>query len=130
VRNRNQEQENNGNNTFTNIAHCRPLLSPGDIPAFIVAVQSASHTLARLAPRYGVAFDGGTQIKNGAQSFLRDYFHLTLGELGFATRSAILGCVSGPPLGVGVIDSLFDRSALAGLGDLKYNTACPNCSPT
>jgi len=75
-------------------------------------VQSASHTLARLAPSYGVAFDGGTQIKNGAQSFLRDYFHLTLGELGFATSSAILGCVAGPTLGASLCDRLGRRSTL------------------
>ena len=60
----------------------------------------------------GFLFGYDLLIINGAQIFLRDYFHLTPGELGFATSSAILGCVAGPTLGASLCDRLGRRSTL------------------
>lgn len=49
---------------------------------------------------------------SGAQIFLRDYFHLDAGQLGFAVSSAMLGCMAGPILGAWVCDFLGRKKTL------------------
>ena len=65
-----------------------------------------AYFVAFVAAVGGFLFGYDLLIINGAQIFLRDYFHLTPGELGFATSSAILGCVAGPTLGASLCDRL------------------------
>src|SRR5262245_34653563 len=71
-----------------------------------------AYFVAFVAAVGGFLFGYDLVIINGAQIFLRDHFHLTAGELGFATSSAILGCVAGPALGASLCDRLGRKSTL------------------
>src|SRR5438132_1018573 len=71
-----------------------------------------AYFVAFVAAVGGFLFGYDLLIINGAQIFLREYFHLTPGELGFATSSAILGCVAGPTLGATLCDRLGRKSTL------------------
>lgn len=48
----------------------------------------------------------------GAQIFVRKYFDLSAGQFGFATSSAILGCILGPTLGAYLCDKIGRKSVL------------------
>jgi SP family arabinose:H+ symporter-like MFS transporter len=52
----------------------------------------------------GFLFGYDLVIISGAQLFLRDQFALSDAQYGFATGSAILGCIAGPFLGMGLCD--------------------------
>src|SRR5262249_61672054 len=71
-----------------------------------------TYFVAFVAAVGGFLFGYDLLIINGAQIFLRDHFHLTPGELGFATSSAILGCIAGPTLGAYLCDRLGRKSTL------------------
>jgi SP family arabinose:H+ symporter-like MFS transporter len=60
----------------------------------------------------GFLFGYDLLIMTGAQLFLKDYFHLDAGQLGFAVSSAMLGCIAGPILGSWVCDSLGRKRTL------------------
>jgi SP family arabinose:H+ symporter-like MFS transporter len=76
------------------------------------AGRGYAYFVAFVAAVGGFLFGYDLLIINGAQIFLRDYFHLSPGELGFATSSAILGCVAGPTLGAYLCDRLGRKSTL------------------
>ncbi len=48
----------------------------------------------------------------GANTFLRDYFHLSDAAFGFATSSGVLGCVAGPFLGAWMSDRYGRKKSL------------------
>lgn len=78
--------------------------------------------IAFVASLGGFLFGYDLVIISGAQIFIRDQFALTAREFGFATSSALLGCVAGPYLGAQVSDrfgrkdSLLLAASLFGVG--------------
>jgi len=64
--------------------------------------------IAFVASLGGFLFGYDLVIISGAQIFLRDQFKLTPGQFGFATSSAMLGCIVGPASGAWLCD-LFGR---------------------
>jgi SP family arabinose:H+ symporter-like MFS transporter len=58
----------------------------------------------------GFLFEYDLVIISGAQIFVRDQFGLTPQQFGFATSSALLGCIAGPFLGARICDR-FGRKA-------------------
>jgi MFS family permease len=65
------------------------------------AVKTTRYPLyvAFVASLGGFLFGYDLVIISGAQLFLRDQFVLTPQQFGFATSSALLGCIAGPLLG-------------------------------
>ena len=68
--------------------------------------------IAFVASLGGFLFGYDLVIISGAQIFIRDQFALTPREFGFATSSAILGCIAGPFLGGRISDRLGRKAAL------------------
>lgn len=62
--------------------------------------------LAFVAAVGGFLFGFDLGMIGAANVFLRDQFQLTNSELGFATASAVLGCVFGPSIGVWLCDAI------------------------
>jgi SP family arabinose:H+ symporter-like MFS transporter len=60
--------------------------------------------IAFVASLGGFLFGYDLVIISGAQIFLRDQFKLTLAQFGFATSSAMLGCIVGPASGARLCD--------------------------
>src|SRR5580658_7511698 len=60
----------------------------------------------------GFLFGYDLVIISGAQIFLREQFALTPRQFGFATSSAILGCIAGPFLSAQISDRLGRKAAL------------------
>ena len=60
----------------------------------------------------GFLFGYDLVIISGAQIFLREQFHLEGFAFGFATSSAILGCIAGPFLGAWLCDAIGRRQTL------------------
>src|SRR5262249_59647897 len=87
-----------------------------ELPVLSASAKQAgpgyAYFVAFVAAVGGFLFGYDLVIINGAQIFLRDYFHLTPGELGFATSSAILGCFAGPTLGASLCDRLGRKTTL------------------
>lgn len=80
--------------------------------------------IAFVASLGGFLFGYDLVIISGAQIFIRDQFRLTPEQFGFATSSAILGCMLGPVFGARISDqfgrkaALFIAAALFALGAL------------
>ena len=78
----------------------------------------------------GFLFGYDLVIISGAQIFLREQFNLNDAQFGFATTSAILGCIAGPFLGAWMCDkfgrkrTLIFSSLLFGINAI--GTALPN----
>ena len=78
----------------------------------------------------GFLFGYDLAIVCGANLYLKEVFHLSSAEFGFATGSAALGCILGPFLGAWMCDALgrnrtmIVACALLGIGSLF--TAIPN----
>ncbi len=68
--------------------------------------------IAFVASLGGFLFGYDLVIISGAQIFLRDQFALTPRGFGFATSSAILGCIAGPFLGGWISDRLGRKATL------------------
>jgi SP family arabinose:H+ symporter-like MFS transporter len=66
--------------------------------------------IAFVAAFGGFLFGYDLVIISGAQIFIRDQFGLTPGQFGFATSSALLGCIAGPFYGAWISDR-FGRKA-------------------
>ena len=60
----------------------------------------------------GFLFGFDLVIISGVQLFLRDQFSLTPAQFGFATSSAILGCILGPSLGAWLCDRIGRKGTL------------------
>src|SRR5579864_3253869 len=60
----------------------------------------------------GVLFGYDLVIISGVQLFLREQFRLSPAQFGFATSSAILGCILGPSLGAWLCDRLGRKATL------------------
>ena len=74
------------------------------------ARQGYAFYIAFVASLGGFLFGYDLVIISGAQIFLRDQFALTPQQFGFATSSAILGCIAGPACGGWMCDR-FGRKA-------------------
>lgn len=78
----------------------------------------------------GFLFGYDLAIIAGAQIFLREYFHLSPGQFGFATSSAVLGCIAGPFLGSHLCDRIGRKRTLLVAAGLfaagTIGTAVPN----
>lgn len=68
--------------------------------------------IAFVASLGGFLFGYDLVIIAGAQIFIRDQFALTAREFGFATSSALLGCVAGPFLGARISDRFGRKASL------------------
>jgi sugar porter (SP) family MFS transporter len=68
--------------------------------------------IAFVASLGGFLFGYDLVIISGAQIFLRDQFALGPREFGFATSSALLGCIAGPFLGGWISDRLGRKATL------------------
>jgi SP family arabinose:H+ symporter-like MFS transporter len=68
--------------------------------------------IAFVAALGGVLFGYDLVIISGAQLFLREQFHLTDVQFGFATSSAIFGCIAGPFLGSWLCDYIGRKKTL------------------
>jgi MFS family permease len=60
----------------------------------------------------GFLFGYDLSVSSGAMIFLRREFHLTPYQMGFATGSALLGCMLGPVCGGWLSDVVGRRKAL------------------
>lgn len=78
----------------------------------------------------GFLFGYDLAIIAGAQIFLRDYFHLNPGQYGFATSSAILGCILGPTLGASLSDRVGRKVVLLTAGLLFIAGALGTALPS
>ena len=76
------------------------------------AGRSYAFFVAFVASMGGFLFGYDLVIISGAQIFLREQFHLTPAQFGFATSSAILGCIAGPSLGAWLCDRIGRKNAL------------------
>jgi MFS transporter, SP family, arabinose:H+ symporter len=86
--------------------------------------------VAFVASAGGFLFGYDLAIVSGANLYLKDVFHLSPAEFGFATASAALGCLLGPFLGLWMCDA-FGRNrtmmlACILLGVSALFTAIPN----
>ena len=70
------------------------------------------YLVAFVASVGGFLFGYDLVIISGAQLFLQEEFGLSGAQLGFATSSAVLGCIAGPFLGALLCDRLGRRNAL------------------
>ena len=77
---------------MTQIEHPRRVISP--------------YRLAFVASIGGFLFGFDLGMIGAANVYLRDQFHLTDAQFGFATASAVLGCVFGPILGGWLCDAI------------------------
>ena len=68
--------------------------------------------IAFVASLGGFLFGYDLVIIAGAQIFIRDQFALTPREFGFATSSALMGCIAGPFLGARISDRLGRKASL------------------
>jgi SP family arabinose:H+ symporter-like MFS transporter len=68
--------------------------------------------IAFVASLGGFLFGYDLVIIAGAQIFIHDQFALTAREFGFATSSALLGCIAGPFLGARISDRFGRKSSL------------------
>lgn len=68
--------------------------------------------IAFVASLGGFLFGYDLVIISGAQIFVRDQFGLTPQQFGFATSSALLGCIAGPFLGARICDRFGRKAAL------------------
>jgi sugar porter (SP) family MFS transporter len=66
----------------------------------------------------GFLFGYDLVIISGAQIFIRDQFGLTPSQFGFATSSALLGCIAGPSLGAWLCDQIGRKGTLLVAGGL------------
>jgi len=88
------------------------------------------HLAATIAALGGLLFGYDLSIISGAMIFLKREFGLTENQVGFATSSALLGCIAGPFLGATLADrigrkkSLFLSALLFGTGAI--GTALPH----
>jgi SP family arabinose:H+ symporter-like MFS transporter len=86
--------------------------------------------IAFVASVGGFLFGYDLAIVCGANLYLKEVFHLSPTEFGFATGSAALGCIAGPFLGVWMCDAMGRNRTMAaacvllGIGSLL--TALPN----
>lgn len=86
--------------------------------------------IAFIASAGGFLFGYDLAIISGANLYLKEVFHLSPAEFGFATGSAALGCLLGPFLGLWMCDAfgrnrtLIVACVLLGVGSLF--TAIPN----
>ena len=78
----------------------------------VAARERFAFYIAFVASLGGFLFGYDLVIISGAQIFLREQFALTPGQFGFATSSAILGCIAGPFLSALISDRLGRKSAL------------------
>lgn len=62
--------------------------------------------LAFVAAIGGFLFGFDLGLIGATNIYLRDQFHLTDGEFGFVTASAVLGCIIGPPIGFWFCDAI------------------------
>ncbi len=76
------------------------------------AGRSYAFFVSFVASLGGFLFGYDLVIISGAQIFLREQFHLTPAQFGFATSSAILGCIAGPSLGAWLCDWIGRKNAL------------------
>lgn len=74
--------------------------------------RSYAFFVSLVASLGGFLFGYDLVIISGAQIFLREQFHLTPTQFGFATSSAILGCIAGPSLGAWLCDAMGRKNAL------------------
>jgi MFS family permease len=79
-------------------------------PALEQARQGYAWFVAFVASVGGFLFGYDLVIISGAQIFLRDQFQLSPSQFGFATSSALLGCIAGPSLGAWLCDRLGRKS--------------------
>lgn len=68
--------------------------------------KSAASALTFVASIGGFLFGFDLGIIGAANVYLRDQFHLSDAEFGFATASAVLGCVVGPTFGFWLCDAI------------------------
>ena len=64
------------------------------------------YRLAFVASIGGFLFGFDLGMIGAANVYLRDQFHLTDAQFGFATASAVLGCILGPALGAWLCDAI------------------------
>jgi SP family arabinose:H+ symporter-like MFS transporter len=64
------------------------------------------YRLALVASIGGFLFGFDLGMIGAANVYLRDQFHLTDAQFGFATASAVLGCILGPALGAWLCDAI------------------------
>jgi SP family arabinose:H+ symporter-like MFS transporter len=107
-----------------------------DLRVFAVESADASRSkrfaflVAFVASVGGFLFGYDLAIVCGANLYLKEVFHLTSAEFGFATGSAALGCILGPFLGVWMCDAIgrnrtmIFACSLLGVGSVF--TAIPN----
>ncbi|MCC6494315.1 MAG: sugar porter family MFS transporter [Pirellulales bacterium] len=94
----------------------------------------SAYRLAFVASIGGFLFGFDLGMIGAANVYLRDQFHLTDAQFGFATASAVLGCILGPGLGAWLCDAIsrkrtmFIASALLAVGALF--TAVPEVFAT
>jgi sugar porter (SP) family MFS transporter len=68
--------------------------------------KSNAFALAFVAAIGGLLFGFDLGLIGAANVYLRDQFHLSDSEFGFATASAVLGCVVGPIFGFWICDAI------------------------
>jgi len=107
-----------------------------DLRALTVESADASRSrlfaflVAFVASAGGFLFGYDLAIVCGANLYLKEVFHLSPAEFGFATGSAALGCILGPFLGVWMCDAvgrnrtMIAACSLLGIGSVF--TAIPN----
>lgn len=70
------------------------------------------YLVSAIAALAGFLFGYDLSIVSGAVIFLKDYFHLSAFQLGFAVSSASIGCILGPVLGGPLSDRIGRKRAL------------------
>lgn len=85
--------------------------------------------LSSIAAIGGFLFGYDLVAISGAQIFLRDYFHLSSAQLGFAVSSAVLGCTIGSAAGAHLSDRIGVKAVMRSAGLLliagSVGTALP-----
>src|SRR5512147_1178487 len=78
----------------------------GTGPADAARSKLFAFLVALVASAGGFLFGYDLAIVCGANLYLKEVFHLSAAEFGFATGSAALGCIVGPFLGLWMCDAL------------------------
>jgi len=78
----------------------------------IMAGKRYAFYLSFIAAIGGFLFGYDLVIISGVQLFLRQQFELTPTQFGFATSSAILGCIIGPSVGAWLCDRIGRKTTL------------------
>jgi sugar porter (SP) family MFS transporter len=87
-------------------------------PRLAQAKKAYAFLVAFVAAVGGFLFGYDLHIITAGQIFWRDFFQLTDAQFGFATSSAILGCIAGPFLGGWLADRFGRRGTLVFAGSL------------